>query len=179
MADPTDRVLILIFAIGVEAVLAYPAPLFRAIGHPVSWLGALIKALDSTLNQAIYPEPMRRLAGCATVLLLLGVSLGSGLALEMAARAVPVVGFALAIIVVAMLIAAGNLDQHVRAVASALRTDGLAGGRQSIAQIVGRDPETLDEAAICRAPRSKASLKMLPTASPHRRCGFWSADCPG
>ena len=151
MADPTDRVLILIFAIGVEAVLAYPAPLFRAIGHPVSWLGALIKALDSTLNQAIYPEPMRRLAGCATVLLLLGVSLGSGLALEMAARAVPVVGFALAIIVVAMLIAAGNLDQHVRAVASALRTDGLAGGRQSIAQIVGRDPETLDEAAICRA----------------------------
>jgi adenosylcobinamide-phosphate synthase len=54
-------------------------------------------------------------------------------------------------LVVAALIAAGNLDQHVRAVASALRTEGLAGGRQSIARIVGRDPDTLDEAAICRA----------------------------
>jgi adenosylcobinamide-phosphate synthase len=49
------------------------------------------------------------------------------------------------------LIAAGNLDQHVRAVAAALRTDGLTGGRASIARIVGRDPDKLDEAAICRA----------------------------
>ncbi len=54
-------------------------------------------------------------------------------------------------LVVAALIAGGNLDQHVRAVAAALRTEGLAGGRHSIANIVGRDPDTLDEAAICRA----------------------------
>ena len=40
MADPTERVLILIVAFGIEAVLAYPARLFRAIGHPVSWIGA-------------------------------------------------------------------------------------------------------------------------------------------
>ncbi len=39
----------------------------------------------------------------------------------------------------------------MRAVAAALRNDGLAGGRQSIAKIVGRDPEALDQAAICRA----------------------------
>jgi adenosylcobinamide-phosphate synthase len=57
----------------------------------------------------------------------------------------------LAVLVVAALIAAGSLDQHVRAVATALRTGGLAGGRQSIAKIVGRDPDALDEAAICRA----------------------------
>jgi adenosylcobinamide-phosphate synthase len=150
MADPTDRVLILIVAFGIEAVLAYPAPLFRAIGHPVSWIGALIGALDATLNRADYSDTMRRLAGVATVLLLLGVSLGSGFILEIAAR-VPYLGLVVAILAVAMLIAGGNLDQHVRAVASALRANGLAGGRQSIASIVGRDPETLDEAAICRA----------------------------
>jgi len=149
-ADPTDRVLILIVAFGIEAVLAYPAPLFRAIGHPVSWIGALIGAIDSTLNQPNYSEPMRRIAGVATVLLLLGVSLGAGFVLEIIARA-PHLGLVLAILVVATLIAGGNLDQHVRAVAAALRTEGLAGGRQSIARIVGRDPETLDEAAICRA----------------------------
>jgi adenosylcobinamide-phosphate synthase len=151
MADPTDRVLILIVAFSIEAVLAYPAPLFRAIGHPVSWIGALIGALDASLNRPDYSDTMRRIAGVATVLLLLGVSLAVGFALEMVARTVPDLGFALAIVVVAMLIAGGNLDQHVRAVASALRTEGLAGGRQSIANIVGRDPETLDEAAICRA----------------------------
>ena len=41
MSDLPDRILILIAAFGIEAVLAYPAPLFRAIGHPVSWIGAL------------------------------------------------------------------------------------------------------------------------------------------
>ena len=151
MADPTDRALILIVAFGIEAVLAYPAPLFRAIGHPVSWIGALIGAFDARLNRPNYSDTMRRIAGVATVLVLLGISLGTGLALELVAHAVPYLGFALMVVVVAMLIAGGNLDQHVRAVAAALRSEGLAGGRQSIARIVGRDPDTLDEAAICRA----------------------------
>jgi adenosylcobinamide-phosphate synthase len=151
MADPTDRILILIVACGIEAVLAYPAPLFRAIGHPVSWIGALIGAIEATLNRADYSDTMRRIAGIATVLVLLGVSLGAGFVLECVAHALPYLGLVLAILAVAALIAGGNLDQHVRAVASALRSDGLAGGRHSIANIVGRDPETLDQAAICRA----------------------------
>jgi adenosylcobinamide-phosphate synthase len=151
MADPTDRILILIVACGIEAVLAYPAPLFRAIGHPVSWIGALIGAIEATLNRADYSDTMRRIAGIATVLVLLGVSLGAGFVLECVAHALPYLGLVLAILAVAALIAGGNLDQHVCAVASALRSDGLAGGRHSIANIVGRDPETLDQAAICRA----------------------------
>ena len=146
-----DRILILIAACGIEAVLAYPALVFGAIGHPVSWIGALISALESRLNRSDYSATMRRATGVVTVLLLVAVSLGVGLALEMAVHAVPLLGFILAVVVVAALIAAGSLDQHVRAVAAALRKDGLAGGRQSIAKIVGRDPDALDQAAICRA----------------------------
>ena len=146
-----DRVLILITACGIEAVLAYPAIVFGAIGHPVSWIGALISALESRLNRPDYSAAMRRAAGVMTVLLLIAVSLGLGLALEIAVRSVPILGFILAVVIVAALIAAGSLDQHVRAVAAALRNDGLTGGRQRIAKIVGRDPEALDQAAICRA----------------------------
>jgi adenosylcobinamide-phosphate synthase len=151
MADLPDRVLILIVASGIEAMLAYPAPLFRAIGHPVSWIGSLIASLDSRLNRPDYSFAARRAAGIATVLVLLAASLGTGGVLEMATRAIPYLGFALAVLVVATLIAGGNLDQHVRAVATALRTEGLVGGRRSIAAIVGRDPDTLNEAGICRA----------------------------
>jgi adenosylcobinamide-phosphate synthase len=151
MFAPPDRVLILIAAFGIEAVLAYPAIVFGAIGHPVSWIGALISALESRLNRPDYSAAIGRAAGIVTVLVVVAISLGVGLALEMATRAVPVLGFVLAVLVVAALIAAGSLDRHVRAVASALRTGGVAGGRQSIAKIVGRDPEALDEAAICRA----------------------------
>ena len=150
MFAPPDRTLILIAAFGVEAVLAYPAILFRAIGHPVSWIGALISALESRLNWPDYSDVMRRATGIATVLVLVAVSLSAGLALDTVIR-VPILGFVIAVLMVAALIAGGSLDQHVRAVATALRTEGLAGGRQSIAKIVGRDPDALDQAAICRA----------------------------
>src|SRR6202790_3304563 len=136
MSDPSGRVLILIIAFGIEAVLAYPAAVFRAIGHPVSWIGALIAALDSALNQPDDSFAVRRAAGVV---------------LETVATAVPYFGFVIAILVVATLLAAGNLDQHVRGVAAAIRSEGLSGGRRNIAKIVGRDPDALNEAAICRA----------------------------
>ena len=151
MSDPSGRVLILIIAFGIEAMLAYPAAVFRAIGHPVSWIGALIAALDSALNRPDTSFAARRAAGVATVLLLLAGSLAVGALLEMVARDLAYLGFAVAILVVAMLVAVGNLDQHVRAVSAALRAEGLAAGRRSIAKIVGRDPDALDEAAVCRA----------------------------
>jgi adenosylcobinamide-phosphate synthase len=151
MSDPSGRVLILIIAFGIEAMLAYPAAVFRAIGHPVSWIGALIAALDSALNRPHISFAARRAAGVATVLLLLAGSLAVGALLEMVGRDLPYLGFAIAVLVVATLIAVGNLDQHVRAVAATLRAEGLAGGRRSIAKIVGRDPDALDEAAVCRA----------------------------
>ena len=151
MSDPSGRVLILILAFGIEAVLAYPEAAFRAIGHPVSWIGALITALDSELNKPVYSPALRRAGGVATVLLLLAGSVATGVALEKVARAIPYLGSAIPILAAAALIAFGNLDRHVRAVATALRTDGLDGGRRSVAKIVGRDPDTLDEPAICRA----------------------------
>ena len=151
MSDPSGRVLILIIAFGIEAMLAYPAAVFRAIGHPVSWIGALIAALDSALNRPDISFAARRAAGVATVLLLLAGSLAVGALLEMVARDLPYLGFAVAVVIVATLIAVGNLDKHVRAVSAALHADGLAAGRRSIAKIVGRDPDALDEAAVCRA----------------------------
>lgn len=151
MTDPSGRILILIIAFGIEAVLAYPAAMFRAIGHPVSWIGALIAALDTALNRPDYSFAARRAAGVATVLLLLAGSLAVGAVLDAVARDLPYFGFAVAVMVVATLIAGGSLDQHVRAVAAALHAEGIDGGRRSIAKIVGRDPDALDEAAICRA----------------------------
>jgi adenosylcobinamide-phosphate synthase len=151
MLAPPSSVLVLLIASGLEALLAYPAPLFRAIGHPVSWIGALISGLDSVFNQPRFSFGMRRTAGILAVLVLLAASLGIGIAFEIFVRALPYLGFIITILIVAMLLAGGNLGRHVHDVAAALRAEGLAGGRRSVAKIVGRDPETLDEAAVCRA----------------------------
>lgn len=151
MFDPTDRLLILALALVVEAAIAYPGALFRAIGHPVSWLGALVAILDRWLNREAWPLLLRRLAGVAAVAALLAVALAAGLGLEAAARAAGPAGGVVMVVAVATLIATGSLDRHVAAVARALATKGLAGGRRTVAMVVGRDPETLDEAGVCRA----------------------------
>ncbi|EJW12840.1 Adenosylcobinamide-phosphate synthase [Rhodovulum sp. PH10] len=151
MLDLTDRLLILVLAAGLEAVVGYPDALFRAIGHPVSWIGRLIAALDAALNRPALPETFRRAGGIATVVVLLGIGLLGGLVLEGFAAGVPLLGIVLLVVTAATLIAGGSLDRHVRAVAVVLQREGLPGGRREIAKIVGRDPETLDGPALCRA----------------------------
>lgn len=60
-------------------------------------------------------------------------------------------GFFVAIALGTTLLAQKSLAQHVEAVAKALDTGGLAAGREAVSKIVGRDPETLDRAAVGRA----------------------------
>lgn len=60
-------------------------------------------------------------------------------------------GFLLTALLATSLLAQKSLHEHVRAVAHALDTGGVEAGRKAVALIVGRDPEQLDEAAVCRA----------------------------
>ena len=39
-------------AMVVDALVGWPNPLFARIGHPVTWLGRLIAALDATIGVA-------------------------------------------------------------------------------------------------------------------------------
>ena len=39
-------------ALGLEALVGYPAPLYRVIGHPVTWMGAWLAWLDSAPQPA-------------------------------------------------------------------------------------------------------------------------------
>ena len=38
-------------ALVLEAVAGYPAPLYRAAGHPVTWMGAWLAWLEKQLNR--------------------------------------------------------------------------------------------------------------------------------
>lgn len=137
-------------SLAVEAAAGYPNALYRRVRHPVVWLGRLIAALDAALNRPSWPPPRRRLTGVAAVLILLAVSGGAGIAVQTVAARLPG-GFVLAVLAAASLPAQRSLHRHVAAVANGLRQDGLAGGRRAVAHIVGRDPDSLDEAGIARA----------------------------
>ena len=55
----------------VEAAIGYPAPLYRAIGHPVTWMGRWLAWLDERLNRAEATFAARRAAGVLALCLYL------------------------------------------------------------------------------------------------------------
>ena len=132
-------------AVIVEALAGYPDAVFRAIGHPVTWLGRLIAWCDRTWNSDHDAYETRRARGVATVVLLLAASLLAGKLLMWLLPAILCGALA------SCLLAQRSLHQHVEAVAVALERDGIDAARQAVSMIVGRDTAELDEAAVSRA----------------------------
>ncbi|MEO1281660.1 MAG: adenosylcobinamide-phosphate synthase CbiB [Pseudomonadota bacterium] len=139
-------------ALCVEALFGYPNSVFARIGHPVTWIGAVISWADARWNRASMSHGRRRLAGLGMVVALVGGAIGSGLLVWVAVSYLPwVVGALVAGVLASSLLAQRSLHDHVAAVASGLEMGGLEGGREAVSHIVGRDPTSLDEAAVCRA----------------------------
>jgi len=150
MVHPPDTLAILALALGIEAASGYPDALYRAIGHPVTWIGRLISGLERGLNRG--SEGRRRVAGClALVLLLAGTGLPAWALTGLALWAGPLPALLLLGLLCASLPAQRSLNDHVAAVETALRGGGLQAGRRAVAMIVGRDPDQLDAPAVCRA----------------------------
>jgi adenosylcobinamide-phosphate synthase len=134
----------------IELCAGYPQSLWRAIGHPVTWIGHLIAALDRLLNRDTADAYWRRSAGVIAVLLLLAIVGAITFIVERELLRLPFGLFAVAVIA-STLIAQRSLHQHVADVAIALGQGGVIAGRAAVAKIVGRDPETLDAAGVARA----------------------------
>jgi len=137
-------------AMAVDALLGWPAPLFARVGHPVTWLGRLITTVDIAWNRPSDRPAFRRAAGVAGALVVIAVSAALGWVLQ-SVLALGWIQFVLVGILAWPLVALRSLDDHVAAVASPLQAGDIAGAREAVSRIVGRDPATLDEAGIARA----------------------------
>lgn len=140
----------MLLALAIDAVLGWPAPLFARIGHPVTWLGRLITALEAALNHAQHRTANRRLAGALTVAVVIACAVVPAAVVQ-----ILLPGGVWGVVVGAMLawplIAARSLYSHVAAVAQPLARGDLAMARGAVAMIVGRDPAQLDSAGVARA----------------------------
>jgi len=134
----------------IEAAVGYPEPLYRAMGHPVTWMGAWLGWLEARLNRPSWSSARRRAVGVAALAAYLSpvAALACGATIL---APVGLVGFLALAFLAASLPAQRSLDAHVRAVADGLERGGLAAGRSAVARIVGRNVEALDEAGVARA----------------------------
>jgi adenosylcobinamide-phosphate synthase len=150
-----------LLAMMIELCAGYPAALWRTIGHPVTWIGRLIAALDRWLNRDVpppFPPPLagegrvgvRRCAGVVAVLLLLGIVGAIAFIVERELLRFPF-GLIAVGVVASTLIAQRSLHRHVADVATALEQGGVIAGRAAVAKIVGRDTDALDAAGVARA----------------------------
>jgi adenosylcobinamide-phosphate synthase len=137
----------LALALILDAILGEPDWLWQRVPHPAVLFGRLIDWLVRVLNEGAN----RRAKGVVAVaVLVVAVWLPAWLlSREIFLGVIEVAG-------AAVLIAQRSLMDHVGAVAGALRLS-LAQGRVAVARIVGRDPETLDEAGVSRAAIESAA----------------------
>lgn len=136
-------------ALSVEAAVGYPALLLRAVGHPVTWIGALIGATETRLNRQTSSPTRQKFLGAASLIFWLVCSACGGLAVWLCSRSI--LGAVILMLLASSLLAQRALYDHVKAVADALERDGLAAGRKAVGRIVGRDTAVLDEAGVARA----------------------------
>jgi len=141
-------VAIALVAMLIELALGYPPRLLRAIGHPVTWVGALIETLDRRLNRG--SAGARRGFGIVAVLILIGIVGSIAFLLQNMLFRLPF-GFLATALLASTMIAQRSLHQHVANVAAALDTNDIGAGRAAVSHIVGRDTAGLDEAGVARA----------------------------
>ncbi|KQM34146.1 adenosylcobinamide-phosphate synthase [Sphingomonas sp. Leaf10] len=121
-------------ALIVEAAVGYP----HRWWHPVMGVGTLIDRFERRWNRR------RRREGAALVMLLVGLSVVLGLAIER-------LGTIVTVAVATTGLAQRSLHDHVAAVARLLASADLDAARSAVAMIVGRDTDTLDEAGVATA----------------------------
>jgi adenosylcobinamide-phosphate synthase len=134
----------------LEALIGYPASLYRAIGHPVTWMGRWLAWLEARLNRDDAGFAARRAAGVVA----LGLHLAPVALIAWAATRLCLsggaLGFAALALFAASLPAQRSLAAHVSAVADGLDAS-LDDGRKAVAEIVGRNPRVLDKPGVARA----------------------------
>ncbi len=140
----------MLVAMALDVAIGWPDGLYRRLGHPVTWIGAAIAALDAGLNRdADGPRRRKAMGVLAAGIVILAV----GLAAAAVQAMLPTgwAGLAVGGLVAWPLLAVRSMHAHVAAVARPLAAGDLSGARAAVAMIVGRDPGRLDPAGVARA----------------------------
>jgi len=145
-----DPFAVLVLALLLDALIGDPPRVWRHMPHPVKGMGSLVSWLERGLSRPEAGAAAQRWRGRLACLVNLAVNTAIGGFLAWALLQTGL-AFLIEALIVALLLAGRDLYDHVARVARALGRGGLAGGREAVRHIVGRDPDSLDEHGVARA----------------------------
>ncbi len=148
-ADAVHPFMVLLAALAIDAAFGDPPALWRAIAHPVAAFGNLVGWIERRINSPRHGGAARFALGLTVTLTGVGAAGAIGWVVAWGSRSVTG-GWVVEAAIASVLIAGRGLYDHVRAVADGLE-EGLEAGREAVGHIVGRDPDSLDSAAVARA----------------------------
>ncbi len=144
-----DPFAIAVLVLLIDGLIGDPRWFYKRIPHPVALIGTLISRFESTFNQPSYSDVSRFILGAFTSVSVIAAATIAGMVLSLIGDQFPG-GFLVVALISSSLVACRGLYDAVRLVQTEL-TCSLDTGRVAVSQIVGRDPESLDEAGVARA----------------------------
>ncbi|PTX35688.1 adenosylcobinamide-phosphate synthase [Gemmobacter caeni] len=135
-------------ALLLDICVGWPKWIFSRVGHPVTWIGALIYALERKLNSGGVWR--RRIGGLICVFTVISICVVLAILLQ-SQLTTNWQTIAFGAVLAWPWIAAKGLDDHVVAVLIPLKENNVPDARQAVSSIVGRDTSTLDSASVTRA----------------------------
>ena len=147
MAEPVALV-----ALAVDIAIGWPSWVYARIGHPVGGFARIIGYTENNWNRTSWSLAKRRVAGVLALVLLLGVTIATAMALVALARFAlgPLAWLGLSLLAAPGL-AVRSLYDHVVPCATALEASDLPAARSRVGMIVGRDVASLDESGVASA----------------------------
>ncbi|HNC83666.1 MAG TPA: CobD/CbiB family cobalamin biosynthesis protein, partial [Nitrospira sp.] len=138
--------------LAVAAALDVAAGDPRWLPHPVKGMGAVIAWVDDRVRRLCRSEQALQIAGgCLALGLPIAVYAAATWVIAQATAIAPLLGQVVGVGLAYTTLAGRDLFDHVQAVLRELAAGNLAGARQAVAMIVGRDSDTLTESGVARA----------------------------
>ncbi len=140
----------LFLALIIDTIIGDPDWLWRKVSHPVVWIGYVISKLDERFNISTDDQTQRQQKGVYALIFLIILGSAFGLLLQFFIEGLTL-SWGIEAVVVAIFLSGRSLYDHVARVAVKLENADLSEAREAVAQIVGRNPKTLDQAGVARA----------------------------
>lgn len=148
----TDHhLLILLLAIILDMVVGDPDWLWRKLPHPVVGFGKVISVLDQRLNRIRDNREMRKKLGMLALAIMLLLALIAGLLLVGLLQQFGIIGFAIEIVIVAVLIAQKSMSDHIMAIIEPLSKGDIESARTAVGMIVGRQTVEMETSDVARS----------------------------